>query len=249
MDFNDYRRHDAVGLAALVARREVSGTELLATATARMAEVNPKINAVVQDLTSTARTQTAEPGPFSGVPFLVKDLGISLAGTPTTGGSKLFETTVATADSALGAAYRGAGLTIFGKTNTPEFGLWPFTESDLGRGRGRNRAGRSRQRWRRLDPDSGILLWSFRPQALARTGLVCARRRRVGRCVDAPCRDPLREGLCGPSGCRLSPTARRPLFPCAARAALCRGGRARARPAENRVHGRRDAGPRARSGV
>ena len=131
MDFNDYRRHDAVGLAALVARREVSGTELLATATARMAEVNPKINAVVQDLTSTARTQTAEPGPFSGVPFLVKDLGISLAGTPTTGGSKLFETTVATADSALGAAYRGAGLTIFGKTNTPEFGLWPFTESDL----------------------------------------------------------------------------------------------------------------------
>jgi amidase len=131
MDFQDYRRHDAVGLAELVARREVSGAELLETALARMAAVNPQINAVVQDLSETARAHTAEPGAFSGVPFLVKDLGVNLAGTRTTGGSRLFKDIVASADSALGAAYKGAGLTIFGKTNTPEFGLWPVTESDL----------------------------------------------------------------------------------------------------------------------
>jgi len=131
MDFEDYRRHDAVGLAELVARREVSPGELLDAAAARMAQVNPQINAVTQDLTERARGEAAGSGAFRGVPFLLKDLGATLAGTPTTGGSRLFADAVATADSALTAAYKGAGLSIFGKTNTPEFGLWPMTESEL----------------------------------------------------------------------------------------------------------------------
>ena len=58
MNFEDYRRHDAVGLAALVARREVSAGELLDAAAARMAEVNPQINAVTMDLTGRARAET-----------------------------------------------------------------------------------------------------------------------------------------------------------------------------------------------
>src|SRR5258707_10188856 len=131
MDFEDYRRHDAVGLAELIARREVSAAELLDTAAARMAEVNPKINAVTQDLTERARGETPAPGAFSGVPFLLKDLGATLAGTPTTGGSRLFAEAVAPADNAITTAYRDAGLSLFGKTNTPEFGLWPFTESEF----------------------------------------------------------------------------------------------------------------------
>jgi len=131
MDFEDYRRHDAVGLAERVARREVSGAELLETAVARMAEVNPRINAVVQDHSAEARAHTAEPGAFSGVPFLLKDLGVALAGTPTTRGSRLHKDNVAAADSALAGLYKAAGLTIFGKTNTPEFGQWPVTESEL----------------------------------------------------------------------------------------------------------------------
>ena len=131
MDFEDYRRHDAVGLAGLVARREVSASELLDTAAARMAEVNPKINAVTLDLTERARAETVGPGALCGVPFLLKDLGATLAGTPTTAGSRLFAGAEAGADSALTAAYKGAGLSIFGKTNTPEFGLWPVTESEL----------------------------------------------------------------------------------------------------------------------
>ncbi|MFL5296563.1 MAG: amidase [Phenylobacterium sp.] len=131
MDFEDYRRHDAVGLAGLVARREVSASELLETAAARMAEVNPKINAVVQDLTERARGEASEGGALCGVPFLLKDLGVTFAGTPTSGGSRLLKDNVAAADSALAAAYKAAGLVVFGKTNTPEFGLWPVTESDL----------------------------------------------------------------------------------------------------------------------
>src|SRR3981189_2756261 len=131
MDFEDYRRQDAVGLAELVARREVAAGELLGVPAARMAEVNPKINAVTLDLTERARSEALDPGPFCGVPFLLKDLGATLAGTPTTMGSRLFANNVAAADSALTAAYKGAGLSIFGKTNTPEFGLWPFTESEF----------------------------------------------------------------------------------------------------------------------
>ncbi len=131
MDFEDYRRHDAVGLAELVARREVSREELLDAATARMAAVNPKINAVTQDFAASARATPAVGGHFGGVPFLLKDLGAAMAGTPMTMGSRMFEANVSAADSALTAAYKAAGLTIFGKTNTPEFGLWPVTESDL----------------------------------------------------------------------------------------------------------------------
>ncbi|HEY2752835.1 amidase [Phenylobacterium sp.] len=131
MDFEDYRRHDALGLAALVARREVSSGELIDVAAARMAQVNPAINAVTLDLTERARGEAGVGGPFGGVPFLLKDLGLTLAGTPTTSGSRLFADALARADSALTAAYKGAGLAIFGKTNTPEFGLWPMTESEL----------------------------------------------------------------------------------------------------------------------
>jgi Asp-tRNA(Asn)/Glu-tRNA(Gln) amidotransferase A subunit family amidase len=131
MDFEDYRRHDAVGLAELVARREVSPADLLDAAAARMAEVNPQINAVTMDLTERARSEDPAQGAFSGVPFLLKDLGATLAGTPTTMGSRLFADNVADADSAITAAYRASGLSIFGKTNTPEFGLWPMTESEF----------------------------------------------------------------------------------------------------------------------
>jgi amidase len=131
MNFEDYRRHDAVGLAELVARRDVSPGELLDAAAARTAEVNPQINAVTQDLFERARAEPAQPGHFGGVPFLLKDLGVTLAGTPTTGGSRLFADVVATEDSAVTTGFKGAGLSICGKTNTPEFGLWPFTESEL----------------------------------------------------------------------------------------------------------------------
>lgn len=130
MDFADYRKHDAVGLAGLVARRAVSAAELLDVAVARMAAVNPQINAVTLDLSDRARAAAPGEGPLAGVPFLLKDLGATLAGTVTSGGSRLFADAMADQDSAIVTAYRGAGLNIFGKTNTPEFGLWPVTEPE-----------------------------------------------------------------------------------------------------------------------
>ncbi len=133
MRHEEYAAQDAVGLAALIAGRQVSATEVLEAALARMAEVNPKINAITQDLGERARKVAASglTGPLAGVPFLLKDLGPTLAGTPTTNSSKLYQHDIADADSPLTTFYKGAGLNIFGKTNTPEFGLEPVTEPEL----------------------------------------------------------------------------------------------------------------------
>ena len=130
MRFDEYRARDAVGLAALVAKGEVTAGELLDVALARMAEVNPKINAVTRDMTDLARGAPAGSGPLAGVPYLLKDLGAAMAGEPTSSGSRMFATTPAAADSAVTRLYREAGLNLFGKTNTPEFGLWPVTEGE-----------------------------------------------------------------------------------------------------------------------
>lgn len=133
MKFEDYVRHDAIGLAALVARGEVSAAELLEAAIARADAVNPRLNALVRRFDARAHAQLAalKPGPLSGVPFLLKDLMADYAGEPISSGCRLFADYVPTADSTLVARYKAAGLVIFGKTNTPEFGLTPFTESTL----------------------------------------------------------------------------------------------------------------------
>ena len=132
MNEDDYLACDAVGLAERIARREVSAAEALEAALARMAKVNPKINAVTMDLSERARAEAAragdKAGPLAGVPFLLKDLGAKLEGTVTTESSRLYAETIAANDSALSTAYRKAGLVIFGKTNTPELGLEPVTE-------------------------------------------------------------------------------------------------------------------------
>jgi amidase len=133
MQFDEYRRHDALGLAALVAKGQVTASELLETAIARMAAVNPGLNAVTLDLTERARgrAKSLPAGPFAGVPFLLKDLSADLAGVPTTSGSAAGRDMIPAEDSATTAAYEKAGLVIFGKTNTSEFGLTPVTEPVL----------------------------------------------------------------------------------------------------------------------
>lgn len=134
MNQDDYQAQDATGLAALIAKREVSATEVLDAALARAAAVNPTLNAIILSLEDQARAQVAggtPAGPLGGVPWLIKDISAQVAGTPTTSGSRLFKDNVASADSAIVTAYRQAGLVIFGKTNTPEFGLEPVTEPEL----------------------------------------------------------------------------------------------------------------------
>ena len=133
MNFDEYRQLDAMGLAEKVARREVTAAELLDLAIARADAVNPKINAIVRRFDARARQQIADgaQGAFAGVPFLIKDLSADYAGEPISSGSRFLSDYVPARDSELVRRYKAAGLLIFGKTNTPEFGLTPFTESLL----------------------------------------------------------------------------------------------------------------------
>ncbi len=130
----DYQRHDGLGLAALVRSGDVSADELLDAALERIALVDPALNAVVTPLADAARAEVAAglpAGPFQGVPFLVKELVASVAGAATTASSRLYRRQMATVDSEIVARFRRAGLVIVGKTNSPEFGLSPTTESLL----------------------------------------------------------------------------------------------------------------------
>ena len=132
MDFETYVSYDALGLADLVQRREVSPDELLDAALARTAAVNPAINAVQFPREKKARAEIAgglPAGPFQGVPWLVKDLYADVAGEPMTNGSRLWKDNVCTIDSELVQRYRRAGLVIFGRTASPELGLTPNTEN------------------------------------------------------------------------------------------------------------------------
>ena len=131
---DEYISYDAVALADLVRAGEVSPPELLDAALARAQAVNPALNAIVRLLEDEARQTLREglaAGPLAGVPFLLKDITAQMKGQPTAAGSRLFVDQPAADDSAIVRAYRAAGLVIFGKTNTPEFGLAATTEPVL----------------------------------------------------------------------------------------------------------------------
>lgn len=133
MKLDEYLRHDATGLAALVAAGEVTAAELLELARRRMRQVNPRLNAVVIETAENADVQvqgTLE-GPFAGVPFLIKDLDQEYRGYPTTCGCRALRNDVATENALITERFLEAGLVIMGKTNTPELGAKGITEPDL----------------------------------------------------------------------------------------------------------------------
>jgi amidase len=131
MKFEEYRQHDAIGLATLVAQKEVTPDELLDAALARAQSVNGTLNALIRDLEDQARAaiEAGLPdGPLKGVPYPIKDISVHMKGVPTGAGSRIFKDATAGADSSIVALYRKAGLTLFAKSNTPEFGLACVTE-------------------------------------------------------------------------------------------------------------------------
>jgi amidase len=124
---------DAVAQAELVRTGEATAKELLDAAAERI-DASAPLNAVTTNLVQRARDQIdagLPSGPFTGVPFLLKDLGGALAGVPETMGSKALKDHVPSETSWLVQRYLDAGLVIAGKTNTPEFGNYCATESEL----------------------------------------------------------------------------------------------------------------------
>jgi amidase len=133
MAFKEYGSYDAVGLADLVRNKQVSARELLHEAIVRTAKVDRDINAVVVKHYEYAERQIDRglpDGPFSGVPFLLKDIEL-LEGTRTTSGASIYKENVADHTGTLAQRFLATGVAIFGKSSTPEFGLMPTTEPRL----------------------------------------------------------------------------------------------------------------------
>lgn len=137
-------------------------------------------------MTRRAAASAIPQGPFSGVPFLCKDLVSAIAGVPMTKGSKSCRNYVPSFDSEMARRFRAAGLIVLGKTNTPEFGLMGITEPELhgpdaqplepdhtpggpSGGLAASVAAASpagfRRRRRRIDPHPLLVLRPLRPQA------------------------------------------------------------------------------------
>ena len=134
MAIQGYSDLDGVELARMVADREVSAIELLDEAIERAERVNPQINAIVYPWYDHARENALKglpEGPLHGVPFLLKDLYTNYTGQMISNGSKIFADYVPDHDHEMVVRYKAAGLSIFGRSTSPELGITSTTESQL----------------------------------------------------------------------------------------------------------------------
>jgi amidase len=131
MKLSEYLAHDAVGLAERVASREVSAAELLDLALKQSVRTQARTNAICRTMESEARARIERQpaGPFSGVPFLIKDCAQDYAGLPTSFGSRALAKTIASEHAHVVKRYLDAGFVIFGKTNLPELALKGVSDS------------------------------------------------------------------------------------------------------------------------
>jgi amidase len=130
-DADAIARLDATDQAALVHSGQITATELVEAAIERIERLNPHLNAVITPTFDRARAHAAAGpahGPFTGVPYLLKDLAVEDDGVRFSEGSRFLANNVSRHDQELTRRLRNAGLVICGKTNTPEFGMQPTTE-------------------------------------------------------------------------------------------------------------------------
>ncbi|MFC4116388.1 amidase [Nonomuraea zeae] len=128
MDLHEYAKYDAVGLRDLIASGAVSATEVEDAARRALAEADPKVNGLALPVFTPALAHAAD-GPFSGVPFLIKDHGPVAEGVPFFLGSRALPGIVTHHDTDLMTRFRAAGLVTLGLTTAPEMSLSFATES------------------------------------------------------------------------------------------------------------------------
>ena len=125
---NEITRMDASRIAELIAKRELSPVAVMQAHLDRIAEVNPKVNAIVTiadgALDAAKKAEAAVKsntrlGPLHGVPFTVKD-SIDTAGVLSQRGSPIFKGRVAETDATVVARLKAAGAILIAKTNPPE---------------------------------------------------------------------------------------------------------------------------------
>jgi len=137
---SDLTRLDAVELRRRIGAKEISPVELLEASIARIAAVDPAVNAIAATDFSRARIAAKaaeaavlagdELGPLHGLPIGIKDL-TETEGLLTTHGSPLFRDHVPSNDAAMVGLLRKAGALIVAKTNTPEFGAGANTRNPV----------------------------------------------------------------------------------------------------------------------
>ena len=130
----------AVETAAGIREKHFSCSEVMASVVERIRGLNPKLNAIVVDLTERALTEAAEadralasgaePGPLFGVPVTIK-VNIDQEGQATTNGFPAFANLIAPDDSPLVRNLRRAGAIVVGRTNTPELSMRATTVNPL----------------------------------------------------------------------------------------------------------------------
>lgn len=129
-----YSRSDALALAELVRKGEVSPAELVEAAVTLIDRLDPELNAVIHRLYDMGRARAEvvdRSAPFAGVPFLLKELASSWEGAPMTNACRYFKDAVATSDSEVVRRMKAAGLVLVGKSNAPENGWSISTEPKL----------------------------------------------------------------------------------------------------------------------
>jgi amidase len=134
MKLAEYAAYDALGLAELVAKKQVSPKELATTAAAAIEAINPAINAVVEtysDRIDSLDERTLGAGPFRGVPFLIKDVFGHEAGRKIEFGSRLCRGMVAQQDTHYCELIRASGVNILGRSAAPEYSMSGTTEGAL----------------------------------------------------------------------------------------------------------------------
>jgi amidase len=134
MQLSEYASHDALGLAALIDRGELSPREAAATAMRAIEAVNPAINAVVEtypDRIEGLDEATLGGGPFRGVPFLIKDVFGNEEGRLIEFGSRLCQGMVGPVTTHVGKLLNASGVNILGRSNTPEYSMSGATENAL----------------------------------------------------------------------------------------------------------------------
>jgi amidase len=130
----EYAAYDALGLAELVATRQVSPRELAAAAAAAIDAVNPRLHAVVEtygDRIEGLDERTLGDGPFRGVPFLIKDFFGHEAGRTVEFGSRLCRGMVAQQSTYLFDLFKASGLNVLGRAAAPEYSMAGTTETLL----------------------------------------------------------------------------------------------------------------------
>ena len=134
MDLKEYASYDALGIAELVAKRQVSPKEVAQTAMRAIEAANPRVNAVVEtypDRIEDLDERRLGTGPFRGVPFLIKDVFGHEAGRKIEFGSRLCKGMVAESDTHLAELFRAAGLNIIGRSAAPEYSMAGTAEGAL----------------------------------------------------------------------------------------------------------------------